>query len=408
MKEKILIVTNIYSDPELRLLNNTDVCHYFVREWLKMGYDVKVIYNYTIYAKVLHFIARFFEVFIANWAVSIVNTNRQVKDKLYTIDGVKVVKLPIYKALPRTKFSQKAISNQAIKIIKSNKKDNFKPDIIIGHFHNPSLPLVNLLKNEYLSKTCIVLHGDTKNIKINHKNNYGKLIDNVDVWGYRSRTIGEEFESIYGVRPQSFICYSGVPGDFLTVPKERSFSNQINKFIYVGTLIKRKNPISLIYALDNAYPNKNFSLTYIGKGNENKKMRKLIKKLNLISNIQFLGHISREVVSKEIEASESFIMISERETFGLVYLEAMAKGCITIGSRKEGIDGVIRDGENGFLCEAGNYIELESIIRRINSLSNSEKNQISAKAISTAANLTDYKAAKKYLETVLSYRKNII
>ena len=43
-----------------------------------------------------------------------------------------------------------------------------------------------------------------------------------------------------------------------------------------------------------------------------------------------------------------WIMISKNETFGLVYLEAMARGCITIGSRNQGIDGVINHGVNGF------------------------------------------------------------
>ena len=37
-------------------------------------------------------------------------------------------------------------------------------------------------------------------------------------------------------------------------------------------------------------------------------------------------------------------MISELETFGLVYIEAMAAGCITIASRNEGFDGIIKDG----------------------------------------------------------------
>lgn len=47
-------------------------------------------------------------------------------------------------------------------------------------------------------------------------------------------------------------------------------------------------------------------------------------------------------------ASDCFIMISKNEAFGLVYLEAMSAGCITIASRGEGFDGVIIHGVNGF------------------------------------------------------------
>ena len=49
MKQRILLITNIYSDPDINILNKTDVCHYFAKEWVKMGHEVKVIYNYTIY-----------------------------------------------------------------------------------------------------------------------------------------------------------------------------------------------------------------------------------------------------------------------------------------------------------------------------------------------------------------------
>ena len=46
------------------------------------------------------------------------------------------------------------------------------------------------------------------------------------------------------------------------------------------------------------------------------------------------------------------------KTFGLVYLEAMARGCITVASRDEGFDGIIQDGVNGFLCKSGDETEL--------------------------------------------------
>ncbi len=95
-------------------------------------------------------------------------------------------------------------------------------------------------------------------------------------------------------------------------------------------------------------------------------------------------------------------MISKGETFGLVYLEAMARGCITIGSRNEGIDGIILHGVNGFLCEAGNEKELAQIIRHINQLTPAERKQISDSAIATAKDMTDIKVAERYLNNLLS------
>jgi glycosyltransferase involved in cell wall biosynthesis len=79
----------------------------------------------------------------------------------------------------------------------------------------------------------------------------------------------------------------------------------------------------------------------------------------------------------------------------------MARGCITIASRNEGMDGVIKDGVNGFLCKAGDYAELASIINRINSMTSEQRMEISIKAIETAKWLTDTKAAKMYIDDVI-------
>ena len=88
--------------------------------------------------------------------------------------------------------------------------------------------------------------------------------------------------------------------------------------------------------------------------------------------------------------------------FGLVYLEAMARGCITVASKNEGMEGIIQDGVNGFLCKAGDVNELVSVIQRINVLPAAEKQRISDKARYTAEELSDYNVAKHYIETVMN------
>ena len=95
-------------------------------------------------------------------------------------------------------------------------------------------------------------------------------------------------------------------------------------------------------------------------------------------------------------------MISKDEAFGLVYIEAMARGCIVIASKNEGMEGIIVHGLNGFLCEAGNQQELESIIKMIRSLPVSTLKSISEQAIRTASELTDVKVANNYISEILS------
>ncbi len=84
----------------------------------------------------------------------------------------------------------------------------------------------------------------------------------------------------------------------------------------------------------------------------------------------------------------------------MVYLEAMARGCITVASRDEGFDGIITDGENGFLCRAGDTDELAGIIRRIRNMTPEELSRISRNARRTAAGMTERLAAGHYLQFV--------
>ena len=115
-----------------------------------------------------------------------------------------------------------------------------------------------------------------------------------------------------------------------------------------------------------------------------------------------MGRISRYRIAEEYDKADCMVMISKGEAYGLVYLEAMARGCITIASKREGFDGVIIDGENGFLCEAGNSDELASIIKRINCISPERRQRISENAIATAKKLTDEKTAKLYIDDVIA------
>jgi glycosyltransferase involved in cell wall biosynthesis len=98
--------------------------------------------------------------------------------------------------------------------------------------------------------------------------------------------------------------------------------------------------------------------------------------------------------------ADVFAMVSKPEAFGLVYVEAMSKGCITIGTKGQGIDGVIQHGENGFLCEARNVLALKNLFVEINQMSYDDKLRIATKAINTASSLTDGKVALDYLKKI--------
>lgn len=399
---KILLLSTLYSLPGEKILNNTNVCHSFAKEWVKLGHEVRVIYQYPIYHPFLHFVANLFEKFIANHFYGAVTTKRVMSIDRFNIDGVDIIRIPLYKAVPHILFSPKSIQQHVNRIIQENEKDGFVPNIVVGHFFYPNIKIAASLKKKYHSKAAIVVHYQGISIEKVYrdiKKNNSNLIDAIDYWGYRSKPIQDYFEKVFGSKENHFFCYSGVPSFFFNEELKPKDFSKLTKFIYVGALIERKHPLAVLEGIHKA-DGRDFSLAYIGVGKQQEKIQSYIKKESLQSNVTFLGHVERYKITKHLENAQVFVMISDKETFGLVYLEAMSKGCIVIASKGEGIDGIIQDGENGFLCKPGNVSELKLIIKKINAMPPEKLQEISLKAYQTALGLTDEKVAKNYLAAI--------
>jgi glycosyltransferase involved in cell wall biosynthesis len=400
MKSKILMLTSIYPSPDFELINSTSVCHYFAKEWVKMGYEVKVIYNYHIYPFIFYFFLKLFSHHIASVFPVAIGSRKLKNVHEYMLDGVKVSRIPVYKTIPGRQFSKKEIDRQIKRIIESNNKDGFTPHYITSHFYHPGLELLHALKGFYQVKCSLVLHGKIVCCTgINHKRE-NNILKEIDLVGFRSHPIKHSFISTYGEHKSSFMCFSGIPDTYLA-KSQRSFGGKISRFIYVGNLMRRKYPLQVLKGLHKAYGNSEFTLNYVGEGNEKNEIERYARQHHLENCIKFTGRIPREKVLAEMDQAECLIMISEHETFGLVYIEAMARGCLVVASGNEGMDGIIQHKMNGFLCKAGDDDELSDIIGFINSLPADEKMKISKAAMTTASGFTDRKMAIAYIQKLI-------
>ena len=214
-----------------------------------------------------------------------------------------------------------------------------------------------------------------------------------------------KFEAIFGSDYKTLVCWSGTPQFYIDIPRtsEREFKDgSVTKFLFVGQTIKRKYPKETIEAIHQVYGDETFEMAYVGtKDFAYQETIDYISEHHLSDRVVFTGRIPRDEIVKFYDKSECFILISSGEVFGLVYLEAMSRGCITIAGKREGMEGIIEHGMNGYLCEPGDVKELSDILRQINSLTAEEKTRISEKAKETAVRLSEYYVAKKYLEDVL-------
>ncbi len=92
-------------------------------------------------------------------------------------------------------------------------------------------------------------------------------------------------------------------------------------------------------------------LLLVGDGPERNAVEKLCRKLGTCDDVRFLGKL--DAVEEVLSVSDLFIMPSEKESFGLAALEAMACEVPVISSDAGGLPELNIDGETGFVCPIG-------------------------------------------------------
>jgi len=97
-------------------------------------------------------------------------------------------------------------------------------------------------------------------------------------------------------------------------------------------------------------------LLLVGDGPERPHIENLGKELNIWEDIRFLGKLSE--VEEVLSVADLFIMPSEKESFGLAALEAMACELPVISSNAGGIPELNINGETGFISEIGDYEDM--------------------------------------------------
>ena len=398
--KKILLLTNIYpnNDPAY---GGTKVCHSFTTEWAAMGYDVRVIHFDSLFPRPYYWVGRLFKSRIQAKTGTVAYTNTPRHPKRYNVDNIPVIFVPLKKFVPHKAPSQKQTGKAFQYVVNKLADERFVPDVITAHFALPQLQFLPLFKAKYPNaRTCLVLHGNSSALSYFYPKNYQELMPAVDVWGFRSLAFQQDFEQHFGKEKPMFLCYSGIPEKYIE-PVKKDFSERVKRFVFVGSLYELKNVDITLRALHKAMADKEYTFDIVGSGAENDNLHHLVEELGMEENVVFHGQMKRDDAQNIVRNADCFVMVSSREAFGLVYVEAMAKGCIIIGAEGQGIDGIVKHGENGFLCKARDVDGLAEVIKHIASLPQDELKSISEKAVATASNLTDRKVAENYINAII-------
>lgn len=118
--------------------------------------------------------------------------------------------------------------------------------------------------------------------------------------------------------------------------------------------VKRTSDVVDIFAkVATKVPSK---LLLVGEGPDMPKIQAKIDAMGLSHRVHYMG--KQDDVAQVISMADLLLLPSEKESFGLVALEAMACGVPTIGSQAGGIPELVVDGKTGYLSPIGHTDEM--------------------------------------------------
>jgi glycosyltransferase involved in cell wall biosynthesis len=149
----------------------------------------------------------------------------------------------------------------------------------------------------------------------------------------------------------------------------------------VGGLIESKRLNLLIEAFARAFNgNPDVSLVIFGEGPERRRLERMIRDLGQEDRITLMGAQPRSVIAKKMQSCRCFVLPSHHETFGVVYIEAMASGLPIIATRCGGPEHFIHE-ENGLLIPVDDVQALIGAMRYMYlNFSRYDSNRISGEA----------------------------
>lgn len=165
----------------------------------------------------------------------------------------------------------------------------------------------------------------------------------------------------YGLRYKCSVLNYGVEDK--KIQNKKNSTKDIVKFLLVGTICERKGQEILLKAIQDLPPDymEKAEFTFIGSARESRG-EEILSNLNeyssLHSNIRLISDIPRENLYDLYRDGDVLVVPSFDDPMPVVATENFMLGNICVCSNMTGTSYYIKDGENGFVFEAGNVKEL--------------------------------------------------
>ncbi|HLS08263.1 N-acetyl-alpha-D-glucosaminyl L-malate synthase BshA [Lentibacillus sp.] len=250
-----------------------------------------------------------------------------------------------------------ALANKMAEVI-----DQEKLDILHVHYAMPHAICAILAKDiaKHDVKIVTTLHGtDITVLGIDHslKKMIRHGIEQSDAVTAVSRSLVEQTHETVGADKAIHVIYNFVNEAEYTKKPVMSIRDQYGiepddkVIIHISNFRKVKHVQDVINTFQQIQDKIRAKLLLVGDGPEYSEMYQLVSKLGLTGKVLFLG--KQKNVSDLLSISDLKLLMSEKESFGLVLLEAMSCEVPCIGTNVGGIPEVIKHNETGFIVEPG-------------------------------------------------------
>ncbi len=281
------------------------------------------------------------------------------------------------KYFPQTVF--RGFNNNKVGFVIKSFFAGRKSDVVIMSHINLLIPgmLIKLTKPNV--KLILITHG------IEVWRPYAawkiKLLKRVDLFLPVSHFTKDKMIALYGLPEEKFSVMNNCLDPFLERPlkKEKArflldrygldVSNQL--LITVSRLADTEQykgydrVLKALPELLKSFPNLRYVLVGKYDPNEKKRLDAIINKLGLEQVVVFTGFVSDEEIALHFSMGDIFIMPSEKEGFGIVFIEAMFYGLPVIAGNKDGSVDALCNGELGTIIDPENKDEIIHAVKDI-------------------------------------------
>lgn len=288
---------------------------------------------------------------------------REIKSFLYSPkgvqkeidDGVNTLRSFGISYIPRFSFLNDRLEfYQGLNLYRQYVADYGKPDIIHVQSMLNAGNLAAFIKKEEKIPFVITEHSSnfgtgrlsTKNLK-----NSMHIASHADLRFGVSRSLCMELEDLLGIE-------NGRWNEMPNMVEQRFFEellikNQVVKddfrFLMIASLDKNKRVENAIQAFAHQRLNdRNLSLDIVGDGPDRQELESIAESLGLQSRIRFHGKLSRPEIVNIMQKTDSLVLASQYETFGVVIIEALAMGKPVIATKCGGPESIVRE-DDGYL-----------------------------------------------------------